>query len=97
MNNSIIEFSWLVDNDFPFPKGAQFYGTGYTERDGSDDMFSIVVGWIDYDGDVRAATKAEIFALSEDMEASLPQKGEKFYVTSGERVIAKGIAIERSF
>lgn len=97
MNKSIVEFNWIVDSDFSYPKDSQFYCTGYTGKDGSDDLFSIVVRLIDFKGDAKAINKAEVFALSEDMESFLPKKGERFYFTSGEKVVAEGVAIKRTF
>lgn len=97
MKRSIVNFKWEVDEDFQFPCDKQFYCTGYCGNQGKDEMFSIVVKLIDFDGSSENSTQAEVYALSEDMECNLPQKGEIFFFTSGAKIVASGVTIERSF
>ena len=97
MNKSIVNFKWNTEEDFPFPQNKQFYCTGYCGKQGTDQTFSIVVRLIDFDGQTKNATQAEVFALSENMEGNLPIKGESFYFTSGSKVVASGVAELRNF
>ncbi|WP_027708949.1 hypothetical protein [Zooshikella ganghwensis] len=97
MNKSTVDFKWNVDADFPYPHDQQFYCTGYTGASGKENMFSIVVKLIDFDGNSKNCSQAEVFALLEEMEVHLPKKGERFYFTSGDKVVAIGKSIARSF
>jgi hypothetical protein len=97
MNKSIINFKWETNESFEFPKDSQFYCTGHNCKEGIAKCFSIVVRLIDFDGEIESSTKAEVFALAEDMEYRLPKKGEPFCLTSGPKVVARGVSISRNF
>lgn len=97
MNKSIVKFEWNTAEDFAFPQDKQFSCTGYCGKQGVDQTFSIVVRLIDFDGQTKNATHAEVFALSEDMEDNLPKESEQFYFTSGAKVVATGVAALRNF
>ena len=97
MKKSTVNFKWQVDDDFVFPKDHQFYCTGYREKDGVNGTFSIVVKLINCKEQLKDADKAEVFALVEDMEKLLPEKGEMFYFTAGAVVVAKGESESRNF
>ncbi|WP_017444197.1 hypothetical protein [Gayadomonas joobiniege] len=97
MNKSLVKFNWVIESDFRYPKDSRFFCTGYTGENKADNLFSIVVELVNFDGDARNATEAEIRALSEDMEDFLPKKGEKFFITSGAKIVAEGLSLERTF
>jgi hypothetical protein len=93
---ALVEVRWTVDaSSFPFPRSSQFGGTGYRMRDGVKGLFSVWVEFTDWTGCAKDAKHAKVFALSDEMEFSLPQNGEVFVLTSGATPVAERVVLER--
>jgi len=87
-DKSTVDFRWLQTGDFPFPKDRKFACTGFREDEGIDEMFSIIVH-LTGNEEISRVREADIEALVEPMSNKLPKRGERFYVTSGQFIVAE--------
>jgi len=77
------------------PKGPFTSTAGYRESNGSDELFSIVLRYLNGDSNDRTTcTLVELSALVPEMNGRLPTPGERLVVTSGHTPVAVCTALQ---
>lgn len=77
------------------PKGPFTATAGYRECKGPDELFSVVLRYMNGDSEDRTScTLVELSALVPEMNGRLPKPGERLVVTSGHTPVAVCTALQ---
>ena len=90
---AIVTIEWAVDSALQLPVDRRFAATGYLKDLGWKGLVSVWCELLDWSGNANDSKSAKLFIASPHSQLNLPQKGEKFVLTSGVRPVAECLAI----
>lgn len=90
----IAQLHWLTQE--PLLQSSRLYLTGFREKLGMEDLFSVVIEFSNPDTGTTLRGRVKIFALAEAMEYRLPSMGEKLIITAGPKPVALAEIISKA-